>query len=800
MINARHSLKFSIIRWLSAVFVLAFVAIGTILFLVEKDLAKDKVVTDLNVIAEILGNRSIAALIFNDVSAANTNLSAAQYHQTIDQICLYDQNGDFFALYVSANNKRVCTPKQDIYQENHYEFSADNVNLFVSISDNSQVIGALVIDSNLDFIKTSQQQVVGILTIVLVVAIIAIYMLTNGLLTRMLSPLHHLHETAKSITTNVFSDIRAYKSKDDEVGQLVDVFNSMLDSLAKEHNLLQISEKRFRALADHAPIGIYLRDSDDRFVYVNQKWQDMTQCKLPLSFIDYRRQINAEDWVQVSDQLAQANLVSDSAMIEYGFTTAKGTSKAFLEQIAPVDVGDDSLSACIGSLLDVTELKQAQDDLERMAFNDPLTGLANRRFFNDHLKIEIVTAHKMNQSLAVLMLDLDHFKRVNDTQGHECGDELLTVVARKISQSVSTDDVVSRMGGDEFMILIRDIQSPAQLDRLVQNILASVVTPMGVDSLLDVTASIGVSVYPRDGETGAELIRNADIALYKAKDSGRNQAVYFSKVLDTEIKQKVRLEHKLKHALSENELSVYLQPQYNATAKKFFWAEALIRWIDKEDGFIPPDKFIGLAEETGLIHEIGLFVLREVCAFISKNEAYLTDLGIEGVAVNLSARQFFAKGFLDEIKQVLVEFSVRPEQLEFELTESMVMENTQHAIEIMHQLRDLGIRLSIDDFGTGYSSLAYLKRFPIHSVKIDRSFIRDIPDDQHDVEIASAIIAMAQKLGLEIIAEGVETQLQSDFLHEQGCSFMQGYFYAKPMPFQNVLELSHSESEQKSEA
>lgn len=788
----KPSLKFAIISRLLILFVATLTLVGLTISVVERNLATEKLTSDLNVIGEILSNRTIAALVFNDVSAATTNLSAAQFHESIESICLYSQHKQFFASYAKANSEFTCKPQIASLDISSIEYFNTNMQITKPVVDGNETMGVLKIYANLDYVENTQQHIILVIVTAILLAIFAVYIIANHLLKRVLAPLQHLHTTAQHITNNVFSDIRAYKAKDDEVGQLVDVFNNMLDSLVDEHKMLHVSEQRFRTLADQAPIGIFLRDENDEFLYVNKTWQTMTGCKLPIDLATYKEKITHSDKLRTSQVFDRAKTSNQSFSVEYRFATPQGKRKNFLEKISPINLNNGQLSGYIGSVLDITELKDARYELERMAFQDPLTGLANRRFFNEHLKLEIANAQKLSQQLAVLMIDLDHFKRVNDTKGHEFGDELLKSVADKLSEVVQEDDVVSRMGGDEFMVLIRDVASNTELDVIVKKLLHAVLTPLESQSLLDVTASIGVAVYPKDGETVGELVRNSDIALYKAKDYGRNQAVYFSHTLDSEIKNKVKLEHKLRQAIIEDDLMVYLQPQYDASKEKFVWAEALVRWNDPEDGFIPPDKFITVAEETGLIHELGLTVLRKVCSYIETYQQQLDGLGIEGISVNISARQLFAKNFFEQVMAVIREFNIQPAQIEFEVTESLLMENAKQAVEVMSLFKREGIKLAMDDFGTGYSSLAYLKHFPIDCVKIDRSFIKDIPEDKLDMELSSAIIAMAIKLGLDIVAEGVETKEQSAFLHSQGCRLMQGYYYARPMPIDEVLALKEA--------
>lgn len=286
-------------------------------------------------------------------------------------------------------------------------------------------------------------------------------------------------------------------------------------------------------------------------------------------------------------------------------------------------------------------------------------------------------------------------------------------------------------------------------------------------------------------------MRNADMALYEAKGSGRNRVNFFSYKLDLELRESLRMEQKLRQAIRNQALEAYLQPQVSADGK-VIWAEALVRWFDAEDGAVNPARFVALAEETGLIHGLGQLMLEQVCFHLAQHKGYLRNVGINGIAVNLSGRQFYSRTLLRDIKRVMAESGVEPEQVEFELTESLVMDDVQVAIDVMRRLRDLGCRLSIDDFGTGYSSLSYLKRFPINCLKIDRSFVEDIPHDPHGSEIATAIIAMAHKLRLKVVAEGVETEAQRDFLVAQGCESLQGYLFGKPKHIQDYVDLGRN--------
>ena len=387
------------------------------------------------------------------------------------------------------------------------------------------------------------------------------------------------------------------------------------------------------------------------------------------------------------------------------------------------------------------------------------------------------------------MVDLDDFKKVNDSLGHDVGDALLVKIAAQLRDALYDGDVVSRMGGDEFMILLDNIEDPTRLENASKRILEALKASIQLNNhTVLVTGSIGAAIYPVDAKTPEELVRYADIALYNAKSKGGAKMSYYSQDLDRKIKEKLRIEQKLRSALKNDELDVFVQPQYIAESRTMFWGEALVRWIDDEDGFIPPDMFIPLAEENGLIHSVGKFVLETICKAIRDNAAEMELLGMQGISVNLSARQFFSEGFIDTITSTFKKYEIEPAKVEFELTESTVMDDVDQAIVVMEQIRALGCKLSIDDFGTGYSSLSYLKRFPITSLKIDRSFIRDIPDDKNDIEISCAIIAMAHNLGLTVVAEGVETEVQAQLLASYKCEYLQGYFLDKPMPIRELFD------------
>jgi diguanylate cyclase (GGDEF)-like protein/PAS domain S-box-containing protein len=412
--------------------------------------------------------------------------------------------------------------------------------------------------------------------------------------------------------------------------------------------------------------------------------------------------------------------------------------------------------------------KQAEENLLYVATHDTLTGLPNRFMFNQRFAHALNHAQRYGKSMALLFLDLDRFKFLNDTRGHPFGDRLLV-------------DVAARFGGDEFVALLEEFVSPSDVVSVAQKILEAVRKPFLIDGeSCHLTASMGISLYPNDGRDQASLLKNADIATYRAKEQGKNNYLFFSEEMNVHLFNLIALEAKLRLALERNEFELYYEPKVEISSGKITGMEALIRWRHPERGLLSPTEFVPLAEDTGLIIPIGAWALRTAC----RDNRSLQSDGASAlrVSVNLSARQFDDKQLLDDIQSALRESSLDPACLELELTESMVMRDVERSKRVLDEIKSMGILVAIDDFGTGYSSLASIKRFPIDSLKIDRSFIKDIPRDADDVAITQAIIAMAHSLDLKVTAEGVETQEQLDFLHHQGCHEFQGFLFKRPQP------------------
>ncbi len=459
-----------------------------------------------------------------------------------------------------------------------------------------------------------------------------------------------------------------------------------------------------------------------------------------------------------------------------------GVMEFFHREVRSPDEAMLAFARSIGSQIGQYIVRQkAEDAVKFIATHDALTGLPNRVLFNERLEHAVAQARRYDRRLAVMFLDLDRFKNINDTLGHDAGDQLLIEVAQRLTGGLRAGDTVCRLGGDEFVILADEISTPVSVGSLAQKLIAALSKGYALSGReFHVTASIGISAFPDDGQDASMLMKNADIAMYRAKDQGRNAFQFYSAQMNTHSEERLSLESSLRYALERDELVLHYQPQIDVKSGIISGMEALVRWQHPEFGLMPPGKFIQIAEDTGLIVPIGEWVLHTACATQKKWMAQ--GLPSISMAVNLSPRQFTNEKLLEDTMQALKQSNVDLGLVELEITEGTVMHDPDRAIIIMRQLKDMGIRIAIDDFGTGYSALAYLKRFPIDSLKIDRAFIMDIPQQSSDMAIVTALIAMAHSLKMKVIAEGVETKAQYDFLRERLCDEAQGYYFNKPMP------------------
>ena len=456
--------------------------------------------------------------------------------------------------------------------------------------------------------------------------------------------------------------------------------------------------------------------------------------------------------------------------------------------IAPVRGPDGKVTHFVGILNDITEIKHYEKELERQAKFDPLTTLVNRNVLKDRIHQAIAEAQRNGSTVVVGFMDLDNFKFINDSLGHSVGDKLLKRVADRLVECIRGQDTVARYGGDEFAIVLLGHQTEKSIATLMERVLKIIDRPFNIDGhKLFVSCSIGLSIYPKDGQDVDTLLKNADAAMYRAKDRGRNNFQFYTPAMNQRVTERLSLEAKLRQALAEDEFVLHYQPKVDVRTGHIVGVEALLRWYPPSGEMVSPATFIPLAEETGLIVPIGEWVLHTACS----HNKYLQQAGLSSmrVAVNISARQFDPQKLVAMVRKALATTGMDGNFLELELTESLVMKNPEEAIEVLLNLKQMGLRLAIDDFGTGYSSLSYLQRFPIDRLKIDQSFVRDIGADPNDAIIARAVISLGHSLGMSVIAEGVSSREQLSFLRENGCDEIQGYLFSRPLPFDALQSL-----------
>jgi diguanylate cyclase (GGDEF)-like protein/PAS domain S-box-containing protein len=551
---------------------------------------------------------------------------------------------------------------------------------------------------------------------------------------------------------------------------------------------LREREARIRRLVESNIIGVYFwgidgetPDANDAFLrIVGYTREDLNSAKI--------------SWIQMTPPECRA---VDSRAIDELRTNGSCApyEKEYIRKDGsrvPVLIGSAFLEGSqengIAFVLDLTEQKLAEGRIRHMAHHDALTGLPNRVLFQDRVSQAIAHAHRSQNRVGMLFIDLDHFKDINDSLGHQIGDRLLRAAARRLQRCLRTGDSVARLGGDEFVINAPALDNDNGAALIAGKALEAIRRPFFIDQHeLHVTASIGISLYPTDGRDAEALMRAADTAMYYAKERGRDNYQFFTSRLNEAAQRRLTIANRLHQALQRGEFALHYQPHIDIRTGRIFSAEALIRWHQPQMGIVSPGEFVRIAEETGLIVPLGEWVLRTACEQLKNwRVAGYADLTI---AVNLSPHQFRRPGFADLAARILNELELPPAALEMEITEGVLMMQTAENKNILDQLARLGIRLAVDDFGTGYSSLAYLQNFPIHALKIDQSFVSGIEVDTNDTAIVTAIIAMAHSLRLKVVAEGVETADQVDFLRQHGCDAMQGFYFSKAVPAEAFLEL-----------
>jgi diguanylate cyclase (GGDEF)-like protein/PAS domain S-box-containing protein len=604
--------------------------------------------------------------------------------------------------------------------------------------------------------------------------IAAFNQLYSGKVKKLVCPFRLRHRDGRWCEVEVVAIARSR----DQKGWAQQVFSVMCINKQKTHEL---KLKMLSSALEHSNSMVMITDLQGDIEYANPEFCKITGYDAAEIKNLNSRVLRADDvdMQMISDMWA---IISNGGDWHGELRNRKKSGEYYWALISISPITDDygRVSHYVSVSEDVTAQKETQIKMEQLAYVDSLTGLANRILLRDRLEQSLKAVQRNGSHMALLYIDLDQFKRINDSLGHDVGDALLMQVADRLRHCVRHQDTVARMGGDEFVILLTDIDGMASASSVARKILDSMREPHKLlRHEIIITPSIGITIAPDDSLNADILLKNADLAMYRAKEQGRNNYQYFTEEMNARVLDQLLMEHELRRAISNNELQLVFQPQMELSSGKLVGVETLVRWQHPEKGLLSPDHFIPVAEETGLIVQLGEWVLINAC----RQWRSLQQVGKPPVklAVNLSARQFRDPELVDMIQRALTITNFQPINLELEVTETILMEYLDHAVEVLKQIKSLGIAIIIDDFGTGYSSLNYLKRMPLDMLKIDKSFISDIPNSQDDMEIAAAVIAMAHKLNLKVVAEGVETEAQWNFLKNNQCDIAQGYLMGRPM-------------------
>ena len=543
---------------------------------------------------------------------------------------------------------------------------------------------------------------------------------------------------------------------------------------------LQIQLRFTEMLIEGIPNPIYFQDRAGHFLGFNRAWENCFGPRQPWHGKTVDDLLPPEVAAQVKEQEQALYQQGGTREFELAVPRHDGQMRNTIFHISTVTREDGSVAGLIGVITDITERKAAEERIRHLAQHDTLTGLPNRALLTDRIGQAIARASRLQLRVAVMFLDLDRFKTINDSLGHQAGDQLLLTTASRLTSCLREGDTVARLGGDEFVVVLPDVRENRNISSVASKILTELALPVSLEKQqLQVSGSIGVALFPEDGADAETLMRKADNAMYHAKAGGRNNFQLFTAEMNASVQHRLQLETSLRQALTRDQFTLHFQPQFDLNSGQIVSGEALIRWNHPHKGMVMPGDFIRLAEEIGLIVPLGDWVLRAVC----RHNRLWQDQARPPlrIAINLSARQFSQNTLPETIARALAETGLPPSSLELEITESEMMQRSDETLGALQELHDMGVSISVDDFGTGYSSLSYLKQLPIDRLKIDKSFVRDISTDPDDAAIVSAIIAMAHHLKLKVVAEGVETEEQLAFLRAHRCDEAQGFHLARPM-------------------
>lgn len=651
----------------------------------------------------------------------------------------------------------------------------------------------------------------------IVIMSIILWSMIIAISTYVTKPIKKLKAFAEELSVgNLDSNINI--ETEDEIGEFAKVFNYMIDKLASIYKQLELvcydladKEEELRMRYDDLRISeVALRNSEERYrlalegvndaiwewdletgdFFASNKLYEITGYDFNgvVSLNEFDKFIYHED-LEVFRRDFRAHIDDNSEFYksEFRINKSDGSYLWVLSRGKALRDGDGKAIKIAGSISDITIQKEAEEKIKFMAFYDSLTKLPNRTLFMRKLDEEIEWAKRNNSNGAVFFIDLDNFKNINDTLGHNYGDKLLVYLSKKLKRLITSEDIICRLGGDEFL-LIHACSDCVEMERYAKKLLDLFDNSFEIDNKeMYVTASIGIAIYPKDGEDSSEILKNADFAMYKAKELGKNRFAFYNESIYMQLERKTNIERILRNSIGNNELMIYYQPQYDANTEEIFGFEALLRLNSIELGFISPAEFIPIAEESRYISEIDLWILKEAC--LQCKEWMQKGYEFKSISVNVSSVDMQKNNFLENIKKILKETKISPDIIELEITETALMTSIDYNINELNELKKIGIRIALDDFGTGYSSLNYLRSIPINTLKIDKSFIDNITTSKKEESIMNNIIEMAHTMDLKVVAEGVETSNQLKVLKEKRCDYIQGYYFSRPLPPEEIEKL-----------
>ena len=755
----------------------------------ERAKYRSSAVRELTALADTLGANSAASLAFEDKKTAQEMLGALATEPRVLAACLYDNDGKSFAEYRSRNSSQNGVILPRLRPDGAY-FDRKSLALFRGVLLNGQRTGSIVLVFDLSDLRSQLLEYAKIATLVLLLSVLVTFVASLRLAVSIGTPLMHLAAVAHRVSTEKDYSVRAETGTGGETGLLISSFNEMLSQIeSRERALndalksLRVSEERYALAARGANDGLWDWDLISDEIYFSPRWNNMlgySVSEVWSSPEEWFRQVHAHDRDRVRGEIrAHCNGETPEFVSEYRMRHGSGDYVWMLSRGIAFRDSDGKAIRMAGSQTDITEGK----------ISDPLTQIPNRLYFIDRLQSAIETTLEQGTLFAVLFLDLDQFKLVNDSLGHTAGDELLVDVAGRLRACIRTSirgsgqgkSIVARVGGDEFAILLTHIQSEADPATVSKRILERLGEPFFLEGRrMFVSASIGIALSST-GNTPEDLLRNADTAMYQAKANGKGRAEYFNEAMRERIISRIETESGLRKAIDNNQLVLHYQPIVSLSNNCVSGFEALVRWNHPERGLIYPGEFIPVAEESDLIILLGRWVLREACRQMAEWHRSFTSVSPLTINVNVSTRQLCDPRLVEEVELALAESGLDPEALSLEVTESSLIGNAEQTLATLDRFKAINVRLEIDDFGTGYSSLSYLQRLPFDTLKIDRSFICEMSAANDSADIVKAIVEMAHSLKLKVIAEGVETEEQLSQLRELGCNSAQGFLFSRPV-------------------